>query len=512
MFPYMNFEEQVDGETLFYMNDLDLLKPFKLSYKNQIIFLKERAKLFLSKINQETPKPTSTSSDKPLLIIDENEAEVLEEENEAEVLEDENGLIQSAVNVSSSITIKPTKYLDSSYPTRAQYAIIVVGILNHLGVERDSKNVDSWRESLISKYKRERQNLSDDKVIEMKHRYSKVNSGRKIKGFPVTQMSERNSLKTIAIVKYTSNDSEQMKAKAEIINKNFLNNSFDDEVFKQLWAETHEYRQSFIKQHTTADIMEQFSVYSNPSMVLEDVKILTSVDLDNSVKERMDVLSSKICSDNQFPTDNPSIRCFKVLCSILNDSWKHYICFYPEKPATPQPTIVVEDDNIKIYCDWTFICSSNSIEQSLAVLVGLYSLMNLKFHAYRAAVRFLYAYFLNDKQQQSNSIRRFCKEYNIELQSKPSASLNQLATKTNNNTLDPDELENSDHNSIIDSEEKNTAIIHDEDQTSLTIFVPNNPRPASKRKADQLIDPQNIDKENAPTTKRPTRSTNRKRC
>ncbi|CAF1996641.1 unnamed protein product [Rotaria magnacalcarata] len=494
------------------MNDLDLLKPFKLSYKNQIIFLKERAKLFLSKINQETPKPTSTSSDKPLLIIDENEAEVLEEENEAEVLEDENGLIQSAVNVSSSITIKPTKYLDSSYPTRAQYAIIVVGILNHLGVERDSKNVDSWRESLISKYKRERQNLSDDKVIEMKHRYSKVNSGRKIKGFPVTQMSERNSLKTIAIVKYTSNDSEQMKAKAEIINKNFLNNSFDDEVFKQLWAETHEYRQSFIKQHTTADIMEQFSVYSNPSMVLEDVKILTSVDLDNSVKERMDVLSSKICSDNQFPTDNPSIRCFKVLCSILNDSWKHYICFYPEKPATPQPTIVVEDDNIKIYCDWTFICSSNSIEQSLAVLVGLYSLMNLKFHAYRAAVRFLYAYFLNDKQQQSNSIRRFCKEYNIELQSKPSASLNQLATKTNNNTLDPDELENSDHNSIIDSEEKNTAIIHDEDQTSLTIFVPNNPRPASKRKADQLIDPQNIDKENAPTTKRPTRSTNRKRC
>ncbi|CAF3904555.1 unnamed protein product, partial [Rotaria magnacalcarata] len=96
----------------------------------------------------------------------------------------------------------------------------------------------------------------------------------------------------IAIVEYTSNDSEQMKAKAEIINKIFLNNSFNDQVLKQLWTETHEYRQSFIKQHTIADIREQFSVYSNPSMVLEDVKILTSVDLDNSVKERMDVLSN----------------------------------------------------------------------------------------------------------------------------------------------------------------------------------------------------------------------------
>ncbi|CAF3978563.1 unnamed protein product, partial [Rotaria magnacalcarata] len=263
------------------------------------------------------------------------------------------------------------------YPTRAQYSIIVVGILNHLGVEHGFLA----RVINLSKYKRERQNLSDDKVIEMKHRYSKV---------------------------------------------------------------------------------------------LEDVKILTSMYLDNSVKERMDVLSSKICSDNQFPADNPSIRYFKVLCSILNDSWKHYTCFYPEKPVTPQPTIVVEDDNIKFIVIGPSFVLQTQFEQSLAVLVDLYGLMNLKFHAYRAAIRFLYAYFLNDKQQQSNNIRRFCKEYNIELRNKPPASFDQLATKTNNNTLDPDELENSDHDLIIDSEEKNTAIIHNEDQSSMTIFVPNN--------------------------------------
>ncbi|CAF2713622.1 unnamed protein product [Rotaria sp. Silwood2] len=162
----------------------------------------------------------------------------------------------------------------------------------------------------------------------------------------------------------------------------------------------------------------------------------------------MDMLSSKICSDNQFPTNNPSIRCFKMLCNMLNDSWKHYICFYPE------PTIVVEDDNIKIYLDWTFICSSNSIEQSLTVFVGLYYLMNFKFHAYRAVIRFVYVYFLNDKQQQSNSIRRFCKEYNIELQDKPSPCLNPLEQTTNSNTLNLEELKDDDHDSTAVSEEK----------------------------------------------------------
>ncbi|CAF4708623.1 unnamed protein product, partial [Rotaria sp. Silwood2] len=114
----------------------------------------------------------------------------------------------------------------------------------------------------------------------------------------------------------------------------------------------------------------------------------------------------------------------------------------------------VEDDNIKIYLDWTFICSSNSIEQSLTVFVGLYYLMNLKFHAYRAVIRFVYVYFLNDKQQQSNSIRRFCKKYNIELQDKPSPCLNPLEQTTNNNTLNLEELKDDDHDSTVVSEEK----------------------------------------------------------
>lgn len=58
-----------------------------------------------------------------------------------------------------------------------------------------------------------------------------------------------------------------MKAKSDIINKNLPNGSFQDQAFKRLWIETYEHRQNFIKQHTTADILEEFPVYSNPTMV-----------------------------------------------------------------------------------------------------------------------------------------------------------------------------------------------------------------------------------------------------
>jgi hypothetical protein len=96
------------------MNDMDLLKPFKLSYKNQIMFLKEREKLFLSKTIPEKPKLSPISNDPPLLIIDENESEAVEIENE---------LIQSSANFSSSTTTVSTKYLEEEKPFPDPYLL-----------------------------------------------------------------------------------------------------------------------------------------------------------------------------------------------------------------------------------------------------------------------------------------------------------------------------------------------------------------------------------------------------
>ncbi|CAF4515024.1 unnamed protein product, partial [Rotaria magnacalcarata] len=136
------------------------------------------------------------------------------------------------------------------YPTRTQYTI-----------------VDSWRESLISKYKRERQNQNDDQTVEMKLRYSKEKSGRKIKQYPHTQMSERNALKNISNMGHRSDVMKQMEEKTEIIKTDYQNNSFNDPDFKRLWFNTYEYRKDFIKKNTTADIMKQFPAYTNPFTV-----------------------------------------------------------------------------------------------------------------------------------------------------------------------------------------------------------------------------------------------------
>ena len=73
----------MDEETLLYMNSLNLLKPFKLSYKNQIVFLKEREKLFSSKPNPEQPSLSSSPTESSRLVIDEAPEVVTENENES---------------------------------------------------------------------------------------------------------------------------------------------------------------------------------------------------------------------------------------------------------------------------------------------------------------------------------------------------------------------------------------------------------------------------------------------
>ncbi|CAF4346441.1 unnamed protein product [Rotaria socialis] len=402
------------------------------------------------------------------------------------------------------------------YPTRTQYTIVVNSILNYLGIDQNTKKADSWRESLISKYKRERQNQNDDKTVEMTLRYSKEKSGRKIKQYPQTQMSERNALKNISNMGHRSDVIEQMEEKTEIIKTDYQNNSFNDPDFKRLWFDTYEYRKDFIKENTTADIMKQFPAYTNPFTILADVKVLTGIDLGNSVTENIDSLASKINSDNKFLSD-----IFQKAIPIMRIAVK--INLGHNKPATPQPSMVLEDDTIKIYIDWTYVCSSPSIEQSLAIIVGLYYLMNLKFHPYRTVARFLCVYLLHDKQQQSSNIRRFCKEYNIELQDQSSLSsdlpsdlpLDHLPDRLLDRLPDrlPEQTQNkaTSINNYTASNNDGLTIIHkqnDSDRFRNQIhIIPSqltltNLRPTQKRKANQIDDSEQLIEENNPPTKK----------
>jgi hypothetical protein len=125
--------------------------------------------------------------------------------------------------------------------------------------------------------------------------------------------------------------------------------------------------------------------------------------------------------------------------------------------------------------------------------------MNLKFQTYRTAVRFLYVYLMNDKQQQSNNIRKFCKEYNIELEDKLSSS----------SVVRSEETKNSDADLTDMHEQYNSEEMCSEVQVPTPEPMTTDQQPTHKRKADQLLDSELLPEENVPPPKRTLRRTRR---
>jgi len=198
-----------------------------------------------------------------------------------------------------------------------------------------------------------------------------------------------------------------------------------------------------------------------------------------------------------------------------------------QTPVTPLPTIQVEDDHFNVYLDWTFICSSKSIEESIAILIGLYSLMDLKFNMHRVVARFFYAYLMNDQQKQPNNIRKIFKEHSIELvcnpissvqlqhqyqssiqlQQQSPSSVEQIKEINNKNNFFPDDRDDSVHDLVIDNEENDEQQININISISKTILMKSTPKSCQKRKANHL--PENTDlgeEENTPSRKKLTNS------
>ncbi|CAF1294026.1 unnamed protein product [Rotaria sordida] len=102
---------------------------------------------------------------------------------------------------------------------------------------------------------------------------------------------------------------------------------------------------------------------------------------------------------------------------------------------------------------------------------------------------------MNDKYQQSNIIRRFCKEYNIEVQDKPILTSVSRSERIENNEL------------LVDGDTTNDNNIH------VLQFSPISPdqQSPSKRKANQIYESEQSLTENYPPTKKLARATRRKR-
>jgi hypothetical protein len=106
------------------MNSFDLLKPFKLSYKNQILFLKEREQLFSTKTTSESPVSSLTTNETAATIFNDIVQET-DEYNDAVELSTDLSVVTQPITTNSLIFVKllPDPYVLPDLPDQVKEAI-----------------------------------------------------------------------------------------------------------------------------------------------------------------------------------------------------------------------------------------------------------------------------------------------------------------------------------------------------------------------------------------------------
>ncbi|CAF3881149.1 unnamed protein product [Rotaria sordida] len=122
---------------------------------------------------------------------------------------------------------------------------------------------------------------------------------------------------------------------------------------------------------------------------------------------------NKLVETPAFIADSPPIRLIKIFCRKFGETVQHIFC--EKEPQTPYPTLVSIDDVIHIYVDFHPILSTSSPDDALGLLIGMYFIFELFFDKKSRTIRFLYCVLHCDKQFLSNSIRVLIKEKNIDI-------------------------------------------------------------------------------------------------
>ncbi|CAF1447885.1 unnamed protein product [Adineta steineri] len=315
------------------------------------------------------------------------------------------------------------------YPNHQQFDVIGIAIVEFLKLPATKHNVGVWKDALQTKLKRKRSENSDHiEVQQYQLKYARVGSGRPIKK-RIGEVVQRDRQKQMMLAFYDETTLHKMQLKAEQL-RDISPIDINNQV--KLWNETMQVRRQYIRENSTSDIVKEFPGYSNPILIFEEIKMIMKVDLAAAVRRQVPILIEKISKTFDFINDSSPFRLIKILCREFNETVHHILS--NTEPSVPHPTLVLVDDRIYIYVDFVQVVSTSSPDDALALLIAMYTIFELAFNKNSRSIRLLYSILYADPRFLPNTIRIFLKEKNIDVYDEENKKLTSSSTTLSNYT------------------------------------------------------------------------------
>ncbi|CAF1461868.1 unnamed protein product [Didymodactylos carnosus] len=458
------------------MSTIPLISHIIPKYKDQLKFLSEREPLFsssvttvttndtlLSNILNDLPSfsassvilPTTTSYSHHLLSNfkeplskEEHINALLDDMDDVRINDNDSFLQQMTTMTGSLIHEKKRKItLPENYPMPAlpsiieqaietgdfrkfdnycNYRSVVVDAIFHdlhhkyellYPEKRDYDNVQSWKNSLQTKFKKGRKPLAlmNEEVKRAITKYSHVQSGRKIKK-QTTEEAERQTDRFVVI--QNIEDEDDVQGNIEFMREELSKESPDIDRLRRSWRITLKARRDFVSQNKSIDILKEYPGYRLPNLILYEIELLTrGLDIVTSTKECLNSLGEKLYHVNEtlFVAEPVQFRVIKILCKKFEESHQHILCGDNE-PSSPYPCLTYTDHTINVMLDRQVICSETRIDQAIALWMATYHIFEIKFQHHNRAARLLYCMILKDKSFATSTVRQLLNELNINIE------------------------------------------------------------------------------------------------
>ncbi|CAF1306240.1 unnamed protein product [Adineta ricciae] len=266
-----------------------------------------------------------------------------------------------------------TKYF-TLYPNRDHYKAMGKAILKLLNIPKTNEALGEWIESLKNKFKQERRPLQQvsSEVQNMKIKY-----GHSL-GRPVKRDNNVIAPRRISSAEFwnridVDDGNADSSADIEFMKNILVNPNMDLDEAKIPWKKILVQRRTFIRDHTTKEVLAEFPGYRYASLIFDEIQYVCNVDIEQNCEAMLPNLLDLVPDNIGFVNDLPPVRLIKILSKHFRDSWQQILS--SKEPLSPRPYIQITADKFIMLLDYEVVTETSSINQAVCILIALYGIL-----------------------------------------------------------------------------------------------------------------------------------------
>ncbi|XP_072165866.1 sterile alpha motif domain-containing protein 3-like [Diadema setosum] len=284
-------------------------------------------------------------------------------------------------------------YCTCRYPTPSQYKFVCSTLVTKFPVLKDraqnSSGYDTWKESLINKFKYERSPMQSNDVLKKREVYGHKKAAVD-RNQPPSIRAKRDSVET----NQPGEDAVSMHQDTLVLQQLAAERNPDMALVKDKMEKTRRYRMDFIAQHSVKEILEEFPILKNETQLLAELQaayggkdvhaflckfFLEAADgimaLARKNSNCSDILQSytalhEECTSEKQKQDLTVDACSLLLPLLLGEKDLMYVI--NKEPVVPTPCLIIQGNNpldtndLHISMDGEVLASCSSISMGFA--------------------------------------------------------------------------------------------------------------------------------------------------